>query len=715
MYRKNRKKNIENNKFIKTNTNNILIKFLKSNKKILIICLIALIGMVLISFAVIYSNKTNEEKNICQIQFNVNGGTQINSLDIECGTKISEPIQPNKDGFDFIGWYIEDNIVDFDKLTINEDLILEAKWKVRENVEIVTVKFDTQGGNEITDIELAKGAKLTPPLNPQKKGFVFKYWSYNNQRFDFINGINEDITLVAIWESENKTNHNSGVSNSSDTNSDNTTSSIDSCTYEIKNLDTEYNGKIPEWYLGLDLNEQFSSFFGFWSYNPNGCNIVYKIDNSNIASVSQTGIVTGKNLGSTYLNICVVDKSSQKELDCFKWKINVQYQHDSERAIKDTNNLVKAINGYYWYLDGYEYAFIKADNINWYDHKALSWSSKYIELENNKFITTEDTGNVYQYTSSNIHNKFLINPTEYAYTLIEDYNMRVTSNKLYITLDNNTYSFTKHNAEKVVKANLDVKSKNLTVSKGSFLSLNVDISPSYANYEINVDSSNESVLSNCSVSDKTIECYANKGGNSTLTIKDINGATIKVNVTVENIKVSSISLNKTSINLQIGENEQLYATITPSNAQNKSINWTSSDPSIATVNSNGYVIAKKSGTATITATTKDGNYTASCTVSITNPPLTAQGSIGLQMLTSSSGIVQGIYAEVIGSGGSGKYTYYYIELYKDNVLIGKTSNTSSNELFVAGYSNGNYTIQYELRDSDGTVVTGTSNATISGF
>lgn len=170
MYRKNRKKNIENNKFIKTNTNNILIKFLKSNKKILIICLIALIGMVLISFAVIYSNKTNEEKNICQIQFNVNGGTQINSLDIECGTKISEPIQPNKDGFDFIGWYIEDNIVDFDKLTINEDLILEAKWKVRENVEIVTVKFDTQGGNEITDIELAKGAKLTPPLNPQKKG-----------------------------------------------------------------------------------------------------------------------------------------------------------------------------------------------------------------------------------------------------------------------------------------------------------------------------------------------------------------------------------------------------------------------------------------------------------------------------------------------------------------------------------------------------------------
>lgn len=707
-------KNMENSKTTKDKTN-VLKNFFQSNKKKLLLCLVILVVIVSIAITVLCFNKPDDKMEMCQVQFNVNGGTQINSLDIECGTKISEPIQPNKDGFDFIGWYIEDYIVDFDKLTINENLILEAKWKVRENVEIVTVKFDTQGGNEITDIELAKGAKLTPPLNPQKEGFVFKYWSYNNQRFDFINEITEDITLVAIWESESKTNHNSGGSNSSNANSNNTTSSIDSCTYEIKNLDSEYNGKIPEWQLGLDLNEQFSSFFGFWSYNPNGCNIVYKVDNSNIASVSQTGIVTGKNLGSTYLNICVVDKTSQKELDCFKWKINVRYQHDSERAIKDTNNLVNAINGYYWYLDGYEYAFIKADNINWYDHKALSWSSKYIELENNKFITTEDTGNVYKYTSTNIHNKFLINPTEYAYTLIADYNMRVTSNKLYITLDNKTYSFTKHNTEKVVKANLDVKSKNLTVSKDSFFSLNVDISPSYADYKINVDSSNESVLSNCSISDKTIKCYANKSGNSTLTIKDINGATIKVNVTVENVKVSGIFLNETLINLDRGENEQLYATITPDNATNKNVQWSSSEPSIVTVDNNGKVTAKKRGTAIITVMSTDGGYTASCTVNVTNPPLTAQGSIGIKILTSSGGTTQGVYAEIIGSGGTGIYTYYYIELYKDGVFIGKTTDTSHNSLFLSGYSNGNYTMQYELRDSDGTVITGSTSATISGF
>ncbi|MCI8283737.1 MAG: carbohydrate-binding domain-containing protein [Firmicutes bacterium] len=82
------------------------------------------------------------------------------------------------------------------------------------------------------------------------------------------------------------------------------------------------------------------------------------------------------------------------------------------------------------------------------------------------------------------------------------------------------------------------------------------------------------------------------------------------------VPVSIVSLNKTSLNLTISDSEQLTATITPSNAYDKSITWTSSDPTVASVNENGVVTAVSAGSAVITVTTADGNKTASCTVTV---------------------------------------------------------------------------------------------------
>ena len=58
--------------------------------------------------------------------------------------------------------------------------------------------------------------------------------------------------------------------------------------------------------------------------------------------------------------------------------------------------------------------------------------------------------------------------------------------------------------------------------------------------------------------------------------------------------------------MTVGSSESLIATITPENATNKVIQWTSSDSEIASVDSNGNVIGKKAGKVTITATTTDG-------------------------------------------------------------------------------------------------------------
>ena len=81
-------------------------------------------------------------------------------------------------------------------------------------------------------------------------------------------------------------------------------------------------------------------------------------------------------------------------------------------------------------------------------------------------------------------------------------------------------------------------------------------------------------------------------------------------------KVTKVELNKTSLTLGVGKSETLTATITPSNATNPNVTWSSSDGAVATVDANGNVTAVAPGTAAITVTTDDGNKTAVCTVTV---------------------------------------------------------------------------------------------------
>jgi uncharacterized protein YjdB len=78
---------------------------------------------------------------------------------------------------------------------------------------------------------------------------------------------------------------------------------------------------------------------------------------------------------------------------------------------------------------------------------------------------------------------------------------------------------------------------------------------------------------------------------------------------------SSIALNKSTDSLQVGQTDTLTTTITPDNATTTNVTWSSSDPTIATVDSTGKVTAVKEGTAT----TQDGsNLSASCIVNVTS-------------------------------------------------------------------------------------------------
>lgn len=81
-------------------------------------------------------------------------------------------------------------------------------------------------------------------------------------------------------------------------------------------------------------------------------------------------------------------------------------------------------------------------------------------------------------------------------------------------------------------------------------------------------------------------------------------------------EVTSVTLNKSALSLEVGKAGQLSATVLPNSATNKSVSWSSNNEAVATVSSKGIVTAKKAGTAVITATAANGK-SASCTVTVT--------------------------------------------------------------------------------------------------
>ncbi len=112
-------------------------------------------------------------------------------------------------------------------------------------------------------------------------------------------------------------------------------------------------------------------------------------------------------------------------------------------------------------------------------------------------------------------------------------------------------------------------------------------------------------------------------GSTTITAtgEDENGNPVSgsCTVTVTTVAVTGVSLNKTTLDLSIGATSTLEATISPANASNKNVTWTSSNTSVATV-SNGTITGVAVGTTTITVKTVDGNKTASCSVSVVEGP-----------------------------------------------------------------------------------------------
>ncbi len=149
----------------------------------------------------------------------------------------------------------------------------------------------------------------------------------------------------------------------------------------------------------------------------------------------------------------------------------------------------------------------------------------------------------------------------------------------------------------------------------STITLTATIEPSNAtNKKVTWSSSDDNIAT---VSNGVVTAVAL--GTATITVTTADGgktATCQVMVTPKPIEVTGVSLNLTTRELKIGDTFKLIPTITPNNATNKNVTWSSSDDNIATVNTKGVVTAVAVGDATITVTTEDGKKTTTCAVTV---------------------------------------------------------------------------------------------------
>jgi len=183
-----------------------------------------------------------------------------------------------------------------------------------------------------------------------------------------------------------------------------------------------------------------------------------------------------------------------------------------------------------------------------------------------------------------------------------------------------------HASVEVTGVTLDQSSLFLTV--GDIVNLNAAVKPDNAtNKNVSWSSSNTSIAT---VNNGKVTAVA--AGTANITVTTVNGGkTADCAVTVQaGTPVTGVILDKTSLNLTVGDTEVLTVTIAPANATNKNVTWSSSNTGIATVN-NGTVTAVAAGSATITVTTVNGGKTATCAVTVQAADLNAIAVTGVTL------------------------------------------------------------------------------------
>jgi uncharacterized protein YjdB len=156
--------------------------------------------------------------------------------------------------------------------------------------------------------------------------------------------------------------------------------------------------------------------------------------------------------------------------------------------------------------------------------------------------------------------------------------------------------------------------ENITINVGESTTLKVVVSPANAtNKKVKWTSSNTKIVK-VSSTGKVTGVANGKAIVTATSVSNNRKDTIIIKVVTP---VSSVKLNRTTLDMIVGQSASLLATVSPNSASNKAVNWSSSDKKIATVNATGKVTAISNGAADITVTTADGKKKTTAKVTVT--------------------------------------------------------------------------------------------------
>ena len=396
--------------------------------------------------------------------------------------------------------------------------------------------------------------------------------------------------------------------------------------------------------------------------NADNKNVHFTSDNDAVATVDDNGLVTALSSGEAV--ITVITEDGKKTAKC---KITVEKEIIQLKTITITNAPAELEKGAQVQL-GIKYI---PDNTT--QSKSVEWKTSDASVavvSSTGLVTAKKTGTVTITAVSKADSSIQSKVTIKVLSHITDVTVTGPSGTLYT---DTKYKFT---AKITPDDTTDNKTVIWSVSDSNIAQIATDGTLSFKKAG-------------------TVDVIA--------TVKATSSNTIIKKLTVTGVKrvinVSSVALDKTTVNLKKGETVKLNATVAPADADNKEVIYTSSNSAVAKVDNTGLVTAIASGEAVITVTTKDGSKTASCKVTVAKEtePLA---------ITVTSKISGNDYTFTANAtGGNKDYTYKFIVYNRTTNSWGlvQAFGTANTCVWKKG-SAGVRDFYVDVKDSNGTVV-----------
>ena len=368
----------------------------------------------------------SEPKTTYVVTFNTNGGSPIESVNVEEGSKVNKPADPTKNGFTFSGWFTNTGLtegMDFDApITSNVDLY--AKWT--KNVEIpreFTVSFVTNGGSNIDSVKVNENEKVSKPADPNKEGYKFIGWYTDiglTSIMNFDNGVTGTLTLYAKWEQIPDSYY--GIVDRTYKIPKNVTFSTEehtSANHTVINCSTlPSSGSFNQNFDAMkDASTIDSVKIMKYRYNTKNGNLKLFADNSYYSNTlyhGREGAIFNVNpIGG--INKVTLDYSAS-----YSASQNVGYSFSGDEIIKPNirfgNN--PSCSDYVYFLNPTETSDTCDVNLSGYQYFSVNTGTynltlNTIELDYDNNATTSIT-----YAQASGNNKVRINPTRYTYSLV---------------------------------------------------------------------------------------------------------------------------------------------------------------------------------------------------------------------------------------------------------------------------------------------------------